>query len=250
MEEIKKSSKPCPKCGTAIFKTEGCDQMFCIVCHTAFSWTTLKIETGRIHNPHYYEILRKNGEIRREEGDIRPCDEDVQYNHVVIEQIQQCVGRAEINKTIHLFRFIDEIRQYWNEQQYIIDNTTFSDIRKRYLQKHISEDEYKRCMKRKNTIMTKKKEISEVLTVFKITCSEELKRLMRDDNGNFITSLTPGIYIRKKYQQFTENLFNIVSNTNKILKDIGKKYTSYYIIEYDIGGQNNQIANWKIRTSK
>lgn len=52
---------------------KNCDQMFCSQCHTAFSWRTGEIETGRIHNPHYFQYLRTlagGNEIRREPGDI------------------------------------------------------------------------------------------------------------------------------------------------------------------------------------
>lgn len=77
-KHIKKSTKHCPSCGANVFRISGCAQMFCTHCNTAFSWTTGKIVTGRIHNPHYFEYIRMNNEmeggqgIRREVGDI-PC---------------------------------------------------------------------------------------------------------------------------------------------------------------------------------
>jgi len=42
---------------------KNCDQMYCTQCNTAFSWKTGTLETGRIHNPHYYEQIR-NGTIQ------------------------------------------------------------------------------------------------------------------------------------------------------------------------------------------
>ena len=52
-ELIKKDTKPCPSCGTRISKISGCDQMWCIGCHQAFSWRSGKIENGTINNQHY-----------------------------------------------------------------------------------------------------------------------------------------------------------------------------------------------------
>ena len=73
MKLLKRDSKACPNCAEFIFKIDGCDQMFCTVCNTAFSWNLGIIETGRIHNPHYYEFMRKQngGVVLREVGDVQ-----------------------------------------------------------------------------------------------------------------------------------------------------------------------------------
>ncbi len=56
-ELIKNSSKPCPKCYVPIFKISGCNQMFCTNCHVVFDWVTLKIDTGSVHNAHYFDWM-------------------------------------------------------------------------------------------------------------------------------------------------------------------------------------------------
>jgi len=71
---IRKDCKPCPKCGEFIQKTSGCEQMFCISCQTPWDWSTGKIVTsGPIHNPHYYEWLKRTGgAVPRNPNDV-PC---------------------------------------------------------------------------------------------------------------------------------------------------------------------------------
>ena len=60
--EIRDNSRPCPSCHVYIFKISGCNQMYCTNCSTAFNWVTGMIETGPVHNPHYYEQLFANPE--------------------------------------------------------------------------------------------------------------------------------------------------------------------------------------------
>ena len=73
---IRKETRPCPKCGIRISKIDGCDQMWCVSegCNTAFSWNSGKVISGTVHNPHYYEWLRRTtGSVPRAPGD-NPCD--------------------------------------------------------------------------------------------------------------------------------------------------------------------------------
>lgn len=49
--------KYCPVCSTAIEKDpDDCPQIYCLVCKSVWSWTTLDITTdiNSIHNPHYF----------------------------------------------------------------------------------------------------------------------------------------------------------------------------------------------------
>ena len=60
---IKNQTKSCPKCSIPIYKIHGCDQMFCVSCHTPFSWKTGRVinDTGFFHNPHYFQHLDNGG---------------------------------------------------------------------------------------------------------------------------------------------------------------------------------------------
>lgn len=98
---IKKTTKPCPKCGERISKINGCDQMWCTSCHTAFSWNTgLEDKGAVIHNPHYYQYQREvnNGVIPRNPGD-NPCEMDrrmyASFYHLVQTTIVNYLFRTQ-----------------------------------------------------------------------------------------------------------------------------------------------------------
>ena len=89
IEFLNQDSRPCPVCSALIFKIEGCDQMFCTQCHTTFSWTTSRIETGFRHNPHYLDWIRQkrlenpNMIAQLEDVELIPntvCNEYISYD--------------------------------------------------------------------------------------------------------------------------------------------------------------------------
>jgi hypothetical protein len=56
------SSVPCPLCFTPIQKKEGCDQIFCVMCHHAFDYQShTTISRTQLHNPEFHDFLDRQG---------------------------------------------------------------------------------------------------------------------------------------------------------------------------------------------
>lgn len=75
-ECIKKTTRPCPSCRVRIFKITGCDQMWCTHCNTAFSWKNGTIETGVVHNPHYFDWLFDGGGRQHQQNNNDVCNQN------------------------------------------------------------------------------------------------------------------------------------------------------------------------------
>ena len=54
--------KNCPKCGTWIEKSAGCNDMFCTKCHTLFDFVSGNQKYGNLHNPERMEYLERIGQ--------------------------------------------------------------------------------------------------------------------------------------------------------------------------------------------
>ena len=96
VEELRKNTRPCPACGLRISKIDGCDQMWCIECKTAFSWSKGTVEKGVVHNPHYYQWMRQNGGVPR-----NPNEHNEGCGNVFAttsRRIHEIVGECQQNK--------------------------------------------------------------------------------------------------------------------------------------------------------
>jgi hypothetical protein len=158
---LSSDSKPCPSCASLIFKIDGCDQMFCTSCHTAFSWRTGRIETGRVHNPHYYEYQRNRGTDQREIGDVQ-CG-----GLPGVNQVYRATGNSaligRILQSITHFQLV-ELPRFQNIN--IMNPNRNLEWRIKYMINEMTEAEFKQKIQQIDKDLNKRMEIGQVSTTF------------------------------------------------------------------------------------
>ena len=197
-ELLDQDTRPCPQCGTGIFKIDGCDQMWCIECHCAFSWTTGTIESGHVHNPHYFEYQRRNGNAQRNVMDL-PCNAlaPAAYHGVIYELITRVINhkshamRLEMqlppitregsnrirSKSLDCAVSIETIsRLMVNYRTDAIQSNLESRVK--YLTEEIDEQEFKSYLSRDTKKFNKNREIGQVLQTVVFAMTDILNRLI------------------------------------------------------------------------
>lgn len=141
---IKKTSKSCPGCNISIIKSEGCDQMWCVKCHVAFSWKTGKIQTSRIHNPEYYRWLRENnGFVPREPDDVPngPCNN---IHNIIYRKCKKIKTKYIYYIVLDIYRLITHIEMVdINTNDNISIRKWYREQRMKLLLETITEKQFK-----------------------------------------------------------------------------------------------------------
>lgn len=146
VEEIKKSTKPCPTCGTSIFKPGGCDHMFCTKpgCHTSFSWKTLKvIPHNRNTNPHYLEWARENNTLTRAAGDLGMPGIYYINQHTADLPRKDRRFVSALYGTVHHYAISDQGLQKYEVNPFLVNR----DIGMSYIKGEIDEKKWERTLK-------------------------------------------------------------------------------------------------------
>jgi hypothetical protein len=212
-------TKSCPSCGEGIHKLEGCDQMFCTMCHTGFSWRTGRIETN-IHNPHYFEWLRRTGgEAPRNPNDIQ-CGREITNTftrNMTSTMRLKGIDTELINRVMRICESVIHFR-YVILNRYAVDHVLNNQgLRIQYLRNLITEEEFKTQIQRLDKKHQKNREIHNVMTILYNTATDIIYRF---DNA---------ITLRNEIQEAREilnEMDTILSYVNECLLDISKTYNS------------------------
>ena len=182
---IKADCKPCPNCGEFIQKSSGCDQMWCISCQTPFSWTTGKVVTGgAIHNPHYYEWMRRNGQaMDRNPLDV-PCGG--YPNAWELRRMPKGMSNATANMFFEFHRICQELQDISGRTyRSHIDQTTTSTINVKFLLGDFDEKHWGQLLGKNERKRKRDREVQEIFAAFRMVAVELINRVQnyRSEDG-------------------------------------------------------------------
>lgn len=213
-----------------------CDQMWCVSCNTAFNWKTLRIMNGTIHNPHYFEFMRRNGQQARDPLDIQ-CGQEM--THQVITFIQRNVDGyhrvwtrdgviptemkntltenitlifAMMERIIHLHRWSIPRLQATN-----IFNRN-RNLRLQLLRNQIDETNFRVRIQRTDKAESKKRDTLNILVTFRDCASEITFRLHAKVAANSLTL--------DDLNGFIQEFSNLKTYIDECLRDTSIVYNS------------------------
>jgi hypothetical protein len=207
---IKHETKACPNCMCRIFKTEGCNQIFCTVCKIAFDWNTGKIETGQVHNPHFFEWMQNGGNLERNLLDVQ-CGREV--DDAFISRIDRGPYFTDHNFISHLCKHIKHL--YEHELPKYAGNRTVNnqDLRIKYLKSFIDKDRFKSLIYKRDKDSRKNYEIAQILQTF-ISCFTDI--VYRYDDEIHSSDEKKNTYIVEIYK--------LIENTKLFFLNLSKTY--------------------------
>ena len=202
-------------------------QMWCVQCNVAFSWRTGQpVTSGIIHNPHYYEWLRRTrGEVPPNPGDV-PCGglpgaydtEDVfrrnkglpgaADNIRVLRNLHRVVRHVA---AIDMPRLRMDAHQDARQDGGAANPNTNADLRLQYLLHNIDQAEWKRKLQQREKRRERAFADMQVYEMFIAAATDCFRAMV---NGT------------QTMQQTVDELAHIQKFANDSLEGIGKRFNT------------------------
>lgn len=217
-------SKGCPQCATLIFKISGCDQMWCTQCHCAFSWKSGRVETN-IHNPHYFEWLRRSGgQAPRNPNDII-CGRELTHHWVrpIVSHLRKFNSGNSLRMATYVSQVIEAVIHLTQVEipRYRMDQVVNTEpLRIKYMRNIIDEATFKILVQREQIKFEKKREIHNVLTMFVQSITDIMFRF--SEKLTHPTSLVN----HSNYSDVLREIAPLTDYVNECLHNVSKIYNS------------------------
>lgn len=212
------NTKPCPKCGVMISKVDGCNMMWCVMCHTTFDWASGEMTTGHNHNPHYYEWLRRTGrDVPRDPGDMpqmpqnMACGVDVFPHAYHFRQMATMkYGVRETETLMGLHRLTTHIRDVELIQLRLkLGELNNNKLRKSFLKGDITEEEFKRDIFIRERARERNQSLYNVMNLFYAQLRDNLILFFNE---------------RPSYQQCMEEMKELTNYCNECFQSTARTY--------------------------
>jgi hypothetical protein len=180
-----KEAKPCPKCAAMISKIDGCDQMWCTQCRTAFSWRTGAVESSHVHNPHYFEWMRRNGaqQQQQQQQQRQPLPECVAPMEIIDAVHYQFIRDHVIGDWVRTMRhYYYDLRRIEQVAQHKQDDEWRRHLRIQRLVGDIGDDEWKVKLQKGEKATHKNQRHAQVLQTF-IHAGADILRTVMDGSA-------------------------------------------------------------------
>lgn len=178
---------------------KNCDQMFCVECHTFFSWITLKVQVGGPrHNPHYFEYQTRAGNAPRNPGDVlcgRTLDRHLARR--VPAYYSRLVQKLEHMRVVIMPRY---------EQGDVPGRNTIDRVQ--FILGNVTPEYFKRNVQKREKAARKNQEIHDILELFVQSTTDDLYKLANN----------------RKPNEFEEETRALTAYCNTELEEVSKAY--------------------------
>jgi hypothetical protein len=221
-EAIRKETKQCPGCHNRIYRTEGCSQMWCTGCHTAFDWNTgRKVVHEQLHNPHWLEYQRSqnNGQAPRAPGDV-PCGGLIGRHELqtrILSKLLTGTANNLVEQIRHIYRFVleasaNQVRELREQCQQLRD---FQHQRIKYIVGEMTKEQLAAHIFKSDRSRQKNTELLHIYELLSAVGIDLFNRLLTSElyRDEFNLLVIAQIAEYNQLRQHCNGLFATISNT-------------------------------------